>query len=179
MTESQTRNITPQQARDWLASGEAILIDVREADEFRAGHIPYALSMPLSGVCANFRQLKLPQDKKIIFQCLRGKRGEQACAGVCAQGSGHAVYNIEGGIEGWKAAGLDVIGAGEPGISIFRQVQIVVGLLVLAFTLIGFAGQAWAFAVAGIIGAALAFAGLSGWCGLAMLLARAPWNKTP
>lgn len=179
MTDSHTRNITPQQAYDWLTSGEAILIDVREADEFKAGHIPYALSMPLSGVCETFLHLKLPQNKKVIFQCLRGKRGEQACAAVCAQGSGHAIYNMESGIEGWGAAGLDVIGSGQSKLSIFRQVQIIVGLLVLIFTLIGFGGQTWGFALAGTFGAALAFAGLSGWCGLAMLLAKAPWNKTP
>lgn len=171
------RNITPAQAQEWLASGEAVLIDVREPDEFKAGHIPYALSMPLGGVCDSVRLLNLPTDRKVIFQCLRGARGEQACAVVSKNDLSCETYNIVGGITGWQEAGLPVIMSGAPRLSLFRQVQIVVGALIVLSTVIGFGGASWGFALAGLFGAALAFAGLTGWCGMAILLAKAPWNR--
>lgn len=81
------KTVDPQTALGWLQSGEAILIDVREHDEFKSQHIPYALSMPLSNVCAAFRMLALAPNayKKIIFQCNKGGRGGQACIMVGAE----------------------------------------------------------------------------------------------
>lgn len=176
-----THNISPRQAHEWLASGEAILIDVREPDEFKAEHIAYAASLPLMKLGNLLDQLHMPANRKVIFQCLRGKRGEQACA-LASQDNGAAdLYNIDGGIDAWKAAGLPVVteaGAATGGLSIFRQVQLIVGLLILGMTLLGYAGHAWGFALAGLFGAALALAGLTGWCGLAMLLSKAPWNNS-
>ncbi|MFN3701005.1 MAG: YgaP-like transmembrane domain [Alphaproteobacteria bacterium] len=90
------------------------------------------------------------------------------------------IYNLEGGITAWVEAGLPVLspsGAGGCGISIFRQVQIIVGALVLLSVLAGFFISTSAFVLAGLFGAALMFAGLSGWCGLAMLLNKMPWNR--
>lgn len=172
------RNISPQQAHEWLSSGEAILIDVREPDEFKAEHIACAASLPLANVCRLLEQMHIPEGRKIIFQCLRGKRGEQACALVHAMNATHDVYNLGGGIDRWKNAGLPVVSSVGARLSLFRQVQIIVGLLVLISVLLGYSGQIWGFAVAGFFGAALAFAGITGWCGLAMALARMPWNKS-
>ncbi|WP_244619092.1 YgaP-like transmembrane domain [Rhizobium sp. 18055] len=62
-------------------------------------------------------------------------------------------------------------------MSIFRQVQIVVGTLVLLSVLGGFLLNPAGFVIAGLFGAALALAGMSGWCGMAILLGRMPWNK--
>lgn len=172
-----SHNISPQQAHEWLASGDAVLIDVREPDEFKAEHIAYAASLPLANVCNLFQKLQIPSGRKIIFHCLRGKRGEQACALIPKNDMAGAVYNIEGGIDAWKNAGLPVVSSGGSRLSIFRQVQITVGSLVLAATLIGYSGHIWGFAVAGLFGAALALSGITGWCGMAMLLSKAPWNK--
>lgn len=171
-------NISPQQAHEWLSSGEAALIDVREPDEFKAEHIACAASLPLSQVCDLIKQMHIPAGRKIIFQCLRGKRGERACAIVPQMDATYAVYNLEGGIDAWRNAGLPVVHSVEARISIFRQVQTIVGFLVLVFVLAGYGGQHWAFAMSGILGAALAFAGITGWCGLAMVLAKMPWNKS-
>ena len=170
------------EARDaarWLASGDALLIDVREPDEFRTEHIACAASMPLGSVAGLFGDLHIPPERKVIFQCHKGGRGEQACRLVGEAAQGHAIYNLTGGIAAWKQAGLPVTGAqaGRGPISIFRQVQIGAGLLVLISVLAGFAGYRAGFAVAGLIGTMLVFAGLSGWCGMAMVLARAPWNR--
>ncbi|WP_338112355.1 YgaP-like transmembrane domain [Rhizobium gallicum] len=78
-----------------------------------------------------------------------------------------------------EADGLPVVGAsqGAPCLTIFRQVQITVGTLVLLSVLCEFLLHPAAFAFAGLLGAALAFSGISGWCGLAILLSCMHWNR--
>lgn len=170
------RNISPKEAYDMLQSGKAVLIDVREPDEFSAEHIVYASSVPLGMVGSVLKTMQVPSDIKIIMQCLKGRRGEQACF-VMKDCDTRDYLNIEGGIDAWKSAGLPVIGQGGPKISIFRQVQIIIGALIGLLILIGMMGLTIGFIIAGFLAAALFFAGLTGWCGLAMLLRRMPWNK--
>jgi rhodanese-related sulfurtransferase len=177
-TATNTASIDPQQACAWLRSGEALLVDVREPDEFKTEHIAAAASLPLSAVGGISDLMAVPADRKIIFQCLKGGRGQAACEAVAGRVPNN-VYNLSGGITAWKEAGLPVVadGATAPRVSIFRQVQMIVGTLVLAGVVLGFAGLTLGFVLAGLFGGALAFAGMSGWCGLALLLARMPWNR--
>ncbi|WP_435640451.1 rhodanese-like domain-containing protein [Micavibrio aeruginosavorus] len=170
-------NVDAKTAHQWLSSGEAILIDVREPDEFSAEHIACAASVPLAHIPDLFDQMHVPKGRKIIFQCLMGGRGNRACVALPANHAGeYDVYNIEGGITAWKQAGLPVVGSSDPVLPIFRQVQMVVGALVVALVVLGFVGLTLGFVLAGILGAALFVAGITGWCGLAMLLRRMPWN---
>ncbi|MGN7437690.1 MAG: rhodanese-like domain-containing protein [Alcanivorax sp.] len=171
-----THNISAKDAHDMLVQGGAVLIDVREPDEFKTRHIPYAHSIPLSTVSEMMGFMDIPQDKKIIMQCLAGKRGEQAC-GILRSDAKHEIFNIEGGIGAWESSGLPVIGGAEPKFSIFRQVQMIMGTLIAALVVFGFLGMTFMFALAGIFAAALAVAGFTGWCGLAILLRKMPWNK--
>lgn len=127
MSDTQKYTVSAVEAQKWLSSGQAVLVDVREPDEFKAGHIAYALSLPLGSFGECMKQLDLRSGSKIVFQCQRGKRGQQACEIARQVGADHAVYNLEGGIDAWKAAGLPVITAAGAKISIFRQVQIIVG----------------------------------------------------
>lgn len=170
--------ISPSQAKTWLSNGEAVLIDVREPDEYKAEHIAYAMSMPLNVVSSVPAHLDLPKDCKIIFQCANGGRSEDACALVDARDQEQMLYVLEGGLKAWKNAALPVVSTASGGsMSIFRQVQIIVGVLVLSGVLVGFAGMRWGFALSGIFGAALAFAGVTGQCGLARVLSRLPCNR--
>lgn len=170
-------SITPREAARLIETGEALLIDVREPNEFIAGHIASAASIPLSVLPGFFAGGAMPA-KPLIMQCQRGMRGEKACALLQSLGHDHQIYNMEGGIEAWQSANLPVIGSGKPaGISIFRQVQIVVGGLVAFGVTLGFFGYPAGFAAAGFFGAMLAIAGISGWCGLALLLDKMPWNR--
>jgi rhodanese-related sulfurtransferase len=169
--------ITPQQAHQWLTAGTAIIIDVREPDEFAAEHLPGALSIPLKVLPQVLASLPVAAGQNLVFQCKSGQRGGQACALVQALPAfPHTVYNLAGGLAGWNNAGLPTISTGA-GLSLFRQVQIIVGGAVALAVALGFVAAApAAIAVAGLLGAALATAGLTGWCGLALLLAKMPWN---
>ena len=60
----------------------AVLLDVREADEFRAGHIPGALNVPLSAI----GQVTLPKDKPLFVYCLRGTRSRRAVSHLARMG---------------------------------------------------------------------------------------------
>jgi rhodanese-related sulfurtransferase len=175
-----TQTISVKEALDKIRVGDAILIDVREADEFKAEHVAHALSIPLSTLEGGFQMLDIPKDKIILFQCVKGSRGQTASErihnlGLCQ----NTIMNIEGGIEAWKKANLPVVSTNlsSPKLSIIRQVQIIIGLVIAISVLLGVLGFGFAFAIAGFFGAALFFAGLTGWCGLAIWLSKMPWNK--
>ena len=97
--------------------------------------------------------------------------------------AGYDIYNIEGGIMAWKDAGLPLVSASSSASSsvsnddIFRQVQIIVGLFILVCVFIGQRGFPEAFTAAGVIGALLALAGVTGTCMLGIVLRKMPWNK--
>lgn len=173
------KTVTPKQAQQWLASGEALLIDVRNPDEFAAEHIPHALSIPLGVLKQTLATLSFPSSQKVLFQCESGKRGGQACALVQELESfPNRIYNVQNGITGWKDANLAIIGT-PAGISIFRQVQIAIGSFIALSVAAGFVcSSLQAFAIAGILGTALAVSGATGWCGMAILLSKMPWNRS-
>jgi hypothetical protein len=84
---------------------------------------------------------------------------------------------VEGGLEAWTAAGLPVERGASRVLPLMRQVQIVIGLV----SGVGAALAIWKHPLFALIplgtGAGLLFAGLTGTCGLALLLARMPWNQ--
>ena len=100
-------SIDAKTARRWLDGNEALLIDVRETEEYNEAHIQGAILLPLSGFTAEM----VPQnpDKKIIFQCRSGKRSEQAAIIAHDIQRDVSFYNFEGGILSWIEAGYPVI----------------------------------------------------------------------
>lgn len=84
---------------------------------------------------------------------------------------------LEGGIDAWKAAGLEVEQDPTQPLELQRQVMIAAGSLVLLGVLLGYALSPWLFLLSGFVGAGLIFAGISGFCGMALLLQRMPWNR--
>lgn len=97
-------------------------------------------------------------------------------ATLAAAGAGDC-YILAGGIDGWKKAGLPTELDRKVPIDLMRQVQIVAGLLVLIGVLGGLLVHPGLFGLAGFVGAGLAFAGISGFCGMARRLALMPWNR--
>ena len=169
------QNTTSLQLKAWLDAGEAVLVDVREPAEFNAGHITGAVSLPLSGLTAE----KLPAHagKRLVFQCQSGRRSHMACDKVTALAVNADIYNLSGGIVAWKEAGLPVAGSGKSFLPLDRQVQLTIGLCLLISSAMIAAGHTSFFWLTGFLGAGLTFAGLTGFCGLAMVMARMPWNK--
>jgi rhodanese-related sulfurtransferase len=168
------KNVTAQEAKQWLDNGEATIIDVREPAEFATKHIKGATLLPLGKITAD----DLPEtNKKIIIYCQKGSRGNSACVKITDQDNSAVIYNLEGGIEAWQAAGNSVKEGKGKVLPLDRQVQITIGSLALAGSLSGyFYNPAFMFLPA-FLGAGLLFAGLSGTCGLAIIMAKMPWNQ--
>lgn len=166
------KTISIEEAKRMIADG-ARLVDVREADEAARERIGLAKNVPLSGLGDT---LPLSGDKAIIFHCKAGNR-TSANASRLASVSTCEAYALEGGIEAWKAAGLPVIQDHKQPIEIMRQVQITAGSLVLLGVILGTWVHPGFYGLSAFIGAGLTFAGTTGWCGMAKVLALLPWNR--
>jgi rhodanese-related sulfurtransferase len=167
--------LKPQDVADRLTRGRATLVDIREPDEFARRHVKGALSRPLSGFEA--AHLKIEPGRDVIFTCRSGMRTAANCDRLYAAVNGEA-FILEGGLDGWAAAGLPMIEDTKAPLEMMRQVQIAAGLLVLLGVVLGFTVHPAFFGIAGLVGAGLTFAGITGYCGMARLLALAPWNAT-
>jgi rhodanese-related sulfurtransferase len=167
-------SLKPDDVERRLKGRQAVLVDIREPDEFARRHVRGALSRPLS----SFEQahLKIDAGKDVVFTCRTGMRTGANCQRLAAVVDGQA-YVLEGGVDAWAAAGLPVHEDRKAPLEIMRQVQIAAGSLVLAGVALGVVVHPAFFALSALVGAGLAFAGATGFCGMARLLALAPWNR--
>lgn len=97
--------IGPEEARERLENG-AILVDVREQNEWDEARIPGAVLRPMSQI--NDWWQDLPADREIILQCRTGGRSAQVTAALMSQAGMDNVVNLAGGIVGWAEAGFDI-----------------------------------------------------------------------
>lgn len=100
------RELTPHQLDSLLREGRAMVIDVREANEFAAGHIAGAINIPLSMFRAS--QLPDPGDKIIVLSCAAGRRSGMALD-KCSQAQAAVDTHLAGGFGAWRAAGLPAV----------------------------------------------------------------------
>ena len=167
------KTITPDKAAALIRQG-ATLVDIREADEHTREHIPGARHHPLSKL--DEESPARTGDRAVIFHCRSGMRTQSNAARLGAATPCEA-YILEGGLEAWKKAGLPVAGDRSQPIEIIRQVQIAAGSLVLLGVALGTFVSPWLYALSAFVGAGLVFAGVTGTCAMATLLALMPWNK--
>jgi rhodanese-related sulfurtransferase len=162
--------VSPQQTKQLVAEG-AVLVDIREADEHARVRIAQARHQPLSklGVIDVDAQV-------VIFHCKSGGRTAANAVRLKAATDCEA-YILDGGIDAWKAAGLPIIEDNKQPIEMMRQVQIVAGSLVVIGTALGTFAHPGFYALSAFVGAGLVFAGVSGTCMMARILALAPWNR--
>ncbi len=168
--------LSPEEVKARLDAGRAVLVDIREPDEFARSHVPGARSHPLSGWEA--AHLTVDPDADVVFTCRSGMRTAGACDRLAARVTGDA-YVLSGGLDGWTKAGLPVATDAKAPLEIMRQVQIAAGSLVLLGVVLGFAVAPAFFGLSAFVGAGLTFAGATGFCGMARLLTMAPWNRRP
>jgi rhodanese-related sulfurtransferase len=100
------QTITPQAAAQLIDSGDALVVDVREHHEWVTGHIASAQHAPLS----RLRQTPKAylQRDRLIFVCAAGARSKLAAQLATALGF-KEVYNLSGGTQAWRAAGLGLV----------------------------------------------------------------------
>lgn len=167
----------PNELKQWLEAEEAILIDVREPAENRAESIAYARNLPLSDISMDAAHLPEHRHKKLVIHCKSGKRSMMACEKLKKEQVSFDVWNLAGGIEAWKAAGLPTEKSDKKVLPLDRQVQLAIGLMILIGLGIVYSGNIYGWILPFIAGIGLTNAGLTGWCGLAKLIANMPWNR--
>jgi rhodanese-related sulfurtransferase len=170
-------SVNAVEAKARLTSGTAVLVDVREASEYARERIAGAVSMPLS--CFDAEALRSTFGSKpapaVIFHCQGGQRTARSAALL---GSGGVrSYVLEGGLNAWKSAGLGTLIDHTKPIELQRQVQIAAGSLVLIGLTLSLTLSSWLLVIPAFVGGGLVFARISGWCGMAKLLALMPWNR--
>ena len=175
MTTMQTtsQSILPTDLKSLLSTG-CCLVDVREPVEYAEEHITGAKLIPLGQL--EKRVAEIDRNSPLVLMCRSGKRGGEALKKLQALGftSGR---NLEGGILAWKAAGLPVGTSGKKVLPLMQQVQLTIGLGVLTGAILSLTvNPNWVFLCA-FFGAGLTMAGSTGWCGLAILMSKMPWNR--
>ncbi|HUG90784.1 MAG TPA: rhodanese-like domain-containing protein [Planctomycetaceae bacterium] len=173
-----TSTITPRRLSELRESGAPVeLIDVRTPAEFGEVHVDFARNVPLDALDpASFPHNGNGHEPLYVI-CRTGNRAAKACEKLAAAGRPNVV-NVEGGTQAWADAGLPVV-RGRKAMSLERQVRIAAGTLVLIGVLLGWFVHPWFLALSAFVGAGLVFAGVTDTCGMAMLLARMPWNRRP
>jgi rhodanese-related sulfurtransferase len=172
MTSTLPRRISAHDLADQLADQRVRVIDVREPMEYASGHIAGSLNVPL----ARITEADLPSGP-LVLVCHSGNRSSQALSRLLQNGHPHPLADLEGGIPAWQQAGQPVHKLKNAPLPLMRQVQIAAGSLVLLGVILSQAlapGWIW---LSGFVGAGLVFAGVSGFCGMARLLAVMPWNR--
>ncbi|QFU16712.1 rhodanese family protein [Microvirga thermotolerans] len=167
--------LSPKDAKRLLDRG-ATLMDIREADEHARERIPGARLMPLSKL--DEAELALHGGRPVIFHCKSGARTKGSATRLAAKVGGTCeAFIVEGGIDAWKKAGLPVAVDRRQPLELQRQVQIGAGSMAFAGTLLGLLVSPWFLIVPTFVGAGLMVAGITGFCGMARILVKAPWNR--
>lgn len=157
-----------------MRNGTALLIDIREPDEFSREHVFGARSAPLSSI-ETFDFRPAPH-KDVVFMCRTGNRTDVNCLQLAGRVSTPA-FVLTGGLDGWKKAGFSTRLDTRKPIELMRQVQIGAGGLVLVGAGLGTLVHPAFWAISAFVGAGLLVAGATGFCGMARLLSLAPWNR--
>jgi len=168
--------ISPLEAQRAVAEGRAVLIDIREPSEHARESIPGACLVPLSKFTGHDFQAERARAPMVIFHCQSGMRTRSnfdQLSGTCFPD----VRVLDGGLANWKTSGFPTKLDTTKPIEMQRQVQIAAGSLVLTGLVLGATVSPWFAGLSAFVGAGLVFAGVSGWCGMAHVLALMPWNR--
>ena len=159
--------------------GDADVIDVRTPVEFREVHAIAVRNVPLDSLDPHvvMKERNGTANDSLYVICRTGSRASKACQQFIDAGYTNVV-NVEGGTQAWDEAGLPVV-RGKKTISLERQVRIAAGFLVLLGAVLGFFVNPYFIGLSAFVGAGLMFAGITDTCGMAMMLAKMPWNQVP
>ena len=96
--------LDPRRAAELIEAGDVAVLDVREPDEFAAGHIGPARNIPLGSLSE--QASTIDRDRTLLVHCQTGPR--QTMAAAALEAAGYDVRLLSGGLEAWQAAGLPI-----------------------------------------------------------------------
>jgi rhodanese-related sulfurtransferase len=165
--------IAAPELKQRIDAGERFtLLDVRSPAEHAGSRLRGALNVPIETLASSLAAI--PTNLPIVVVCQGGTRAALAAPALRDRA---AVLVLDGGLAAWRKCGFEVEGSAGRVWPLERQVRLVAGLLVLLGCALGLAVAPGFFGIAAFIGAGLAFSGITGFCGMALLLAKLPWNR--
>lgn len=172
-TKTSFRLLSPHE----VPGANTLLLDVRTPAEYEAAHVPGSVLHPLQSLdpAAIFR-LAAGHDTCVLI-CGSGQRARLAAEKLSSSGL-PTLSVLDGGLTAWEAAGLPLQRGHRRVISLERQVRIAAGTLVFTGALLTWLVNPWFLLLPAFVGAGLIFAGVTDFCGMALLLARLPWNQS-
>ena len=177
MIEIKSKSISPAALAACLGACNAHeLLDVRTPPEYASAHVPGARLTPLNELKVEALLAEHEPGTPIYVICQGGARAGKAIEQFERAGCDDCVL-VEGGTQAWIDAGLPVHRGVRTVLPLMRQVQIAVGALSATGAILALAVNSWFAALPLLIGCGLVFAGITGTCGMALLLARMPWNR--
>lgn len=156
------------------ASAEEKILDVREPAEFASESMPGSVNVPLSHL--DKEAPGIPKSAPVYLLCRSGMRSMKAAESLQKMGYENLCV-VEGGLEACKTCGTEVTAGSAKVWQLERQVRFAAGFLVLAGILGGYTLHQGFYLLSAFVGAGLIFAAVTDTCGMAMLLARMPWNQ--
>jgi rhodanese-related sulfurtransferase len=169
------KQISVREVNENLRGGECQVIDVREFPEFGAERIEGARLMPLSNFEKHINELD--HSKPVYLMCRSGNRAKQAAEKLVNRGFTN-IHVISGGMTAWGQANLPIIKGESKVWSLERQVRFAAGSLVVLGVLLSSIIHPYFVALSAFVGAGLVFAAVTDTCGMAMMLAKMPWNQS-
>ncbi|NYT65621.1 DUF2892 domain-containing protein [Alcaligenaceae bacterium] len=167
------KSLTPEAARDLMDKG-AVLIDIRASNEYVREHIQQSRHLPMEQLAA--QHVDLADTNAVIFYCRSGNR-TQMQAQTLSNCTSCDTYILEGGLDAWKKAGLPIVADHSQPLELQRQVQITAGAIIVLGAILGATVSPKFHVLSGFVGVGLMFAGITGYCGMARLLMKMPWNQ--
>jgi rhodanese-related sulfurtransferase len=158
----------------WQNRDQFRWIDVRTPGEFASEHIEGSENIPLDQLQTRTAELKA-SSKPLIVVCRSGQRADKACQFIETLPEVQAQI-LEGGITAWQAQKLP-LERGQGTISLERQVRIVAGFLAASGALLALFVDPRFALIPAFVGSGLVFAGVTDTCGMAMMLAKLPYNQ--
>ena len=104
-------NVSATEAVMLMSRSKPLILDVRDATEFAAGHIQGAKNIPLAELASRVKEIEKFKDKPVLVHCQRGMRAKSACSILRAQQFSQ-LHNLQGGLDTWVEAKLPLIKSG-------------------------------------------------------------------
>jgi len=169
--------VQAKQVHEQLQSGARVaLIDVRTPVEHEEMHIAGSHLFPLDELDDAAVKKAAEGAETCVVICRSGRRAEQALKKLHAAGCENLAL-LDGGVLAWESAGLPLEHSAHNRLPLMRQVQLIIGLLALLGSVLALTVHKNFALLPAFLGAGLTMAGATGWCGLAILLSKMPWNK--
>lgn len=151
------------------------LLDVRTPGEYESVHIRGAYNVPLDRLGEHGAEIRAAVAEPVVLVCQSGQRARKAEEALRGAGMPN-LHVLDGGVSGWLAAGLPVM-RGATRLTMERQVRIAAGALAATGGVLALAVNPLFALLPTFVGGGLVFAGITNTCGMALLLARLPYNR--